>query len=225
MAILSEISTRVVIWCGKSVYVEVGPRRDRSRQIRDSIFVVHLAPLVHEISFMSMLGSASVNPCRTGLSLAHLIRACHVPASARSVRCIRWCGHGHDSLMGRQYLYRHAGPRQSSLHGDGVISSQSSFGEEEEGETDNDEAVDEEGEDCEEVSDETMACVKATDLDPSAPLPSQDFTRSVVQVLTVHCVPNLMRPWEAGHDTESSSSAFVVDCGRRLLMTTAGAVS
>ena len=51
-----------------------------------------------------------------------------------------------------------------------------------------------------------------------------DLSQSVVQVLTVHCVPNLMRPWETGHDTESSSSAFVVDRERRLLMTTAGAV-
>ena len=43
----------------------------------------------------------------------------------------------------------------------------------------------------------------------------QDLSRHVVQVLTLHCIPNFMRPWEVGHDVESSSSAFVVDRARR----------
>ena len=44
---------------------------------------------------------------------------------------------------------------------------------------------------------------------------SYDLSKSVVQVISLHCVPNFMRPWEKGHDTESSSSAFVVDRARR----------
>ena len=43
----------------------------------------------------------------------------------------------------------------------------------------------------------------------------QDLSCHVVQVLTLHCIPNFMRPWEVGHDVESSSSAFVVDRARR----------
>ncbi|GLC41234.1 hypothetical protein PLESTB_001084500 [Pleodorina starrii] len=61
------------------------------------------------------------------------------------------------------------------------------------------------------------------------------LARSVVQVRTLHRVPNFSRPWEEGHDAESSSSGFVVAAAvvpepgappRRqlLLMTTAGAV-
>ncbi|EFJ52376.1 hypothetical protein VOLCADRAFT_86747 [Volvox carteri f. nagariensis] len=61
------------------------------------------------------------------------------------------------------------------------------------------------------------------------------LARSVVQVRTLHRVPNFIRPWEEGHDAESRSSGFVVEAGvvsesegppRRqlLLMTTAGSV-
>ncbi|GAX77308.1 hypothetical protein CEUSTIGMA_g4754.t1 [Chlamydomonas eustigma] len=51
-----------------------------------------------------------------------------------------------------------------------------------------------------------------------------EFGASVVQVRTVHRVPNFQRPWETGQDVESSSSAFVVDTEHQILMTTAGAV-
>ena len=42
---------------------------------------------------------------------------------------------------------------------------------------------------------------------PPALLPSPS---SPPQVHTLHRVPNFLRPWEDGHDAESTSSAFVV---------------
>ncbi|GLI61024.1 hypothetical protein VaNZ11_003287 [Volvox africanus] len=61
------------------------------------------------------------------------------------------------------------------------------------------------------------------------------LARSVVQIHTLHRVPNFSRPWEEGHDAESRSSGFVVAVDvvsepggppqrQLLIMTTAGAV-
>lgn len=52
----------------------------------------------------------------------------------------------------------------------------------------------------------------------------EDMSRSVCQITCYHRIPDFTRPWERGSDVESCSSAFVVDVGRQLLMTTAGAV-
>lgn len=71
------------------------------------------------------------------------------------------------------------------------------------------------------LSGSTVVSVDVPEDQPAAPDPRM---QSVVKVETTHAVPSFTRPWDREFEVQSTSSAFLVDINRRLLMTTAGAV-
>ncbi|KAG2497802.1 hypothetical protein HYH03_004073 [Edaphochlamys debaryana] len=120
---------------------------------------------------------------------------CCGPRRVRAVLCSAARGRGRGPSGGSSGSGGAAGARVQELYGAEAGPLGAAWKEEDEGEAEADEDPDEEpGEDEDEEGSEEGA-----------------LARSVVQIRTLHRVPNFARPWEEGHESESSSSAFVVE--------------